>query len=203
MKLRLEAIEQEGGFPADQAQKADAEVDRLSRLVDDLLELARASSVEGTAEKLDLSEVAREAVDRWTGPATSAGKRIVDRTDGRCSVVASGHDLGQVLDNLIENSIRYTPEGTEITVETHGGRGGPALAVQDDGPGIPSEERDRVFERFYRGAAGKRTGPGTGLGLAVVVELVRRWDGDVRMTVPANWTGTRFEATFPADPSLS
>jgi signal transduction histidine kinase len=201
LKLRLEAIEQDGGFAGDQAKKAEAEVDRLSALVDDLLELARASSVEGTAERVDLSELARSAVDRWAGPAESAGKRIVDRTDGPCPVLASAHDLAQVLDNLIENSIRYTPEGTEITVETRRNGDGWTFAVADDGPGIAVAERERIFERFYRGSTGKQAGPGTGLGLAVVAELVRRWDGDVRLFPSANGTGTRFEATFPAAPA--
>jgi signal transduction histidine kinase len=201
MKLRLEAIEQEGGFAGEQASKAEAEVDRLSALVDDLLELARASSVEGPAERVDLSELALAAVDRWTGPATSAGKRVVDRTDGPCRVVANATDLGQVLDNLIENSIRYTAEGTEISVETRGERDHATIAVSDDGPGIPAAERDRIFERFYRGTTGIKAGPGTGLGLAVVAELVRRWDGEVRLAEPCNGTGTRLEATFPAAPA--
>jgi signal transduction histidine kinase len=200
MKLRLEAIEQEGGFAGDQAKKAEGEVDRLSALVDDLLELARASSIEGAAERVDLSEIARTAVDRWSGPAASAGKRVVDRTDGPCPVLANAHDLDQVLDNLIENGIRYTPEGTEIAVETGRGEGGWTFAVADDGPGIPPADRDRIFERFYRGSAGKQAGPGTGLGLAVVAELVRRWGGEVALSSPSNGTGTRFEATFPTAP---
>jgi signal transduction histidine kinase len=99
-----------------------------------------------------------------------------------------------VLDNLIENAIKYTPAGTEITVEATLANGQPALAVFDNGPGIPPEDRERAFERFYRGSTGKRSGPGSGLGLAIVDELVRRWGGDVRI---ADGDGTKIRATFP------
>lgn len=173
---RLEAIQQEGGSAAEQAAKAQAELTRLNELVEDLLELARASSVDVTGERLDLGEVARAVVDRWTGPAASSGKRIVERIGTPSHVWANSEDLGHVLDNLLENSIRYCPSGTEITVEAEGD-GRPRLVVSDTGPGIPPEDRDRIFERFYRGSTGKEAGAGTGLGLAVVAELIHRWGG--------------------------
>jgi signal transduction histidine kinase len=174
-------------------------VTRLSELVEDLLELARAASVETTGARVDLSDAARAAVDRWTAPAAEQGKRLVERIGGACPVWASPDDLAHVLDNLIENSIRYTPEGTEITVETRGANGRVVLAVSDTGPGIPPEDRPRVFERFYRGLVGKQAGPGTGLGLAVAAELVGRWGGQIRL---ADGGGARFEATFPPIPTI-
>jgi len=199
LQLRLEAIEQEGGSAGKQAAKAQAELVRLSELVESLLELARASSVEVSGEQVDLSEVARAAVDRWTAPAASGGKRILEQVHAASPVWASAQDLGQVLDNLLENSIRYSPEGTEITVETRG-NGRPGLVVSDNGPGIPPEERERVFERFYRGSTGRKAGSGTGLGLAVVAELVHRWGGEVHL---ADGAGTVIEATFPGPPTVS
>jgi signal transduction histidine kinase len=168
-------------------------------LVEDLLELARASSVESTGGRVDLVEVARAAVERWRGPAAQAGKRILERVDGPCTIWGNAEDLGHVLDNLIENSIRYCPDGTDITVETRADSGRPTLVVSDTGPGIPLEDRHRIFERFYRGSTGRRAGPGTGLGLAVAAELVRRWDGKIRL---ANGQGTSVEATFPRAPTL-
>jgi signal transduction histidine kinase len=202
LRLRLEAIEHEGGLAAEQAAKAQAEVSRLNALVQDLLELARVSSSETSGGAVDLSQVAREAVDRWTGPAEESGKQLVERLAPSCVVWANADDLGHVVDNLIENAIRYTPTGTEIVVETAARGGDRVLAVADSGPGIPAEERDRMFERFFRGAAGKQAGPGTGLGLAVVAELVRRWGGRVDLG-PGGSTGsgTRIEATFPARPT--
>jgi signal transduction histidine kinase len=200
LQLRLEAIEQEGGAAAAQARKALVEVGRLNELVEDLLVLARASSVETTGGTVDLAECARAAVDRWQGPAQQGGKQIIERVDGPCPVWADVDDLGHVLDNLIENSIRYSSEGAEITVQTRTDSGRHALVVSDTGPGIPTEDQARVFERFYRGSAGRRAGPGSGLGLAVVAELVRRWDGDVRLV---NGAGTSIEASFPRAPTLS
>jgi len=197
LRLRLEAIEQEGGPAAEQAAKAQTEVARLAELVEDLLELARSSSVEPTGGRVDLAEAARRAADRWAGPAAEHGKRIVERTVGNCVVWTNPGDLGHILDNLIENSIRYSPEGTEIAVECRSVAGRPELVVADTGPGIPPEERSRVFERFYRGSIGRKAGSGTGLGLAVVAELVHRWGGEVHVA-DGTGTGARFEAIFPA-----
>ena len=194
LKLRLEAIEQEGGFAADQARKAAVEADRLAELVDDLLILARAASVEATAASVDLSGLAREAVDRWAEPAGRAGKTLLLEADSPCNVWADARDVGQVLDNLIDNSIRYTPEGTQITVAARWRDGSGLLEVIDTGPGIPAEDRPRVFERFYRGSNGRQAGPGTGLGLSIAAELVRRWRGRVHL---ADGDGTRVEVTFP------
>jgi len=199
LQLRLEAIEHEGGFAGEQAAKAQAELTRLNELVEDLLELARAASVDVTGERVDLGEVARAAVDRWTGPAASSGKRIVERIGAPSPVWANAEDLGHVLDNLLENSIRYCPAGSEITVEA-GSDGRPKLVVSDTGPGIPPEDRDRIFERFYRGSTGRKAGAGTGLGLAVVAELVHRWGGEVRVS---DGKGTVIEATFPRPPTIS
>jgi signal transduction histidine kinase len=70
----------------------------------------------------------------------------------------------------------------------------PALTVSDDGPGIPEEDRERIFERFYRGTTGRRSGPGTGLGLAIVAELAQRWGGEARLL---DGPGTAIEVSFP------
>ena len=194
LRLRLEAIREEGGWSGEEAAKAEIELDRLSSLVDDLLALARASSSEATGVDVDLADAARQAVERWTAPAAEAGKRIELKARGRPRAWADPADVAHVLDNLIENALRYAPPGTEVAVETGTSDGIASLAVADTGPGIDAADRERVFDRFYRGANGRRSGPGTGLGLAIVAELVRRWDGDVRL---ADGPGTRVETTFP------
>jgi signal transduction histidine kinase len=200
LKLRLEALRGEGGAVADQVAKAEAELDRLSKLVDDLLELARASATEATGKPVDLAAAAREAVERWRRPVEHAGKHLRLGADEAALVWASETDVAHVLDNLIENALRYCPPGASISVETRNGAAEGVLAVADDGPGIASADRERVFERFYRGAVGKQAGPGTGLGLAIVAELVRRWGGDVRLL---DGPGTRIEGAFPSVPSDS
>ena len=195
IKLRLEAIRDEGGPAAEEAAKAEAELDRLSALVDDLLELARASSEEATGETVDLAAAAAAAARRWEEPAASAGHELVlaDGAGGR--VWAARADVAHILDNLIENALRYTPPGTTVTIETSGSGRTAELVVSDTGPGIPPMDRDRIFERFYRGSDGRSAGPGTGLGLAIVAELAERWEGKVELL---DGPGTRVRARFPA-----
>jgi len=109
-------------------------------------------------------------------------------------VWAKREDLAQVLDNLIDNALRYSGFGAEVRVETGVRDGAAYLAVADTGPGISPEDRPRVFERFYRGANGRLAGGGTGLGLAIVEELVRRWGGEIKLV---DGPSTRLEAVFP------
>ena len=194
LKLRLEAIRSEGGEAAEQAAKADLEVDRLGALVDDLLELARASSSEPTGRSVDLGEQAARAVERWRTPAEQAGQTLRLEATATAGIWADPADVAHILDNLIENAVRYSPAGSDIVVAASSGHAGPYLSVSDNGPGIPPADRDRVFDRFYRGANGRQSGPGTGLGLAIVAELVERWNGRVRIVEGPE---TRIEASFP------
>ena len=189
IKLRLEAIRGEGGAAADEAAKAEAELDRLSLLVDDLLALARASSDHASPERVDLGDAVRSAGRRWAEPAATAGHDLVVAADGSGYAWAAPADVAHVLDNLIENAIRYSPSGSRIEVEVDPD----GFVVSDTGPGIPPAERERIFERFYRGAEGRAAGPGTGLGLAIVAELAERWGGSVELL---DGPGTRVRARF-------
>jgi two-component system, OmpR family, sensor kinase len=199
LRLRLEAVQAEGGQAAQEAGKALAEVDRLSALVDDLLRLQSATAPGASGERTDLAEAARDAVDRWDREAERAGMTLRVEAPPAVPAPASGTDLAQVLDNLIENAIRYGERGGTITVSASDGGGGSLVAVSDNGPGIPAEERDRVFERFYRGSDGRRHGSGTGLGLAIVGELAGRWGGDARLGDSPEG-GTRVEVRLPPCP---
>jgi signal transduction histidine kinase len=195
IKLRLEAIHAEGGPSAEEAAKAEAELDRLSALVDDLLSLARAASDQARPESVDLAEAVREAGRRWAEPAAEAGHELRVTAAGGGRAWAAPADVAHILDNLIENAIRYSPAGALVAVEVEEDAGRPGVVVSDTGPGIPAAERERVFERFYRGAGGRATGPGTGLGLAIVAELAERWDGAVELL---DGPGTRVRARFRA-----
>jgi signal transduction histidine kinase len=194
LRLRLEALgEQDSPLVKDQAAKAEKEVDRLNLLVDDLLALARASSDRGTGSEVDLSMSAREAAERWRGPAQEKHQSIeLDAAEG-VAAWTDPSDVAHILDNLIENAIRYGPADTAISVGVRSRNGTPLLSVSNDGPGMATEERDHLFERFYRGSTGKQTGPGTGLGLAIVAELARRWNGKASL---ADGPGTRIEVTL-------
>ena len=200
IKLRLEAIRAEGGTAAEQAAKAEAELDRLSALVDDLLGLARAAADRTPGESVELGEAVRAAGRRWADPAAEAGHELSVKDGAGGAVWAAPADVAHILDNLLENAIRYSPRGAQIDVELGQDGGRPGFIVADTGPGIPPEERAHVFERFYRGMEGRSAGPGTGLGLAIVAELADRWDGRVELL---DGPGTRVRATFPAVPADS
>jgi len=198
IKLRLEAIRAEGGTAGEYAAKAEEELARLEALVDDLLDLAGAATPPSAGTDVDLSALVEEAVERWQAPASDAEKTVAAGHHERAVVFADPNDLAHVVDNLVENALRYTPPGTHITVESDATDGRGMLVVADDGPGIPDEDRSRVFERFYRGSNGRRLGPGTGLGLAIVAELVERWGGEVTL---AEGPGTRIQVAFGRPPA--
>jgi signal transduction histidine kinase len=115
-------------------------------------------------------------------------------------VLASHEDVGIVLDNLLENAIKYSPPGGEVTIEwgprdSTGRRRTASVAVCDRGPGLAAGEEERVLDRFYRGGAGARQ-PGTGLGLAIVDVLARRWQGGAELRNRSSG-GLRAEVSFP------
>ncbi len=135
LRLRLEAISSEGGPSAEQAVKAEAELDRLTALVDDLLALARATASDSTAGPVDLAAVAGEAANRWRDAATASGKRLELRARGEPRVWAKREDLAQVLDNLIDNALRYSSADAEVRVETSMRDGQAFLRSLTPGPG--------------------------------------------------------------------
>ena len=148
---------------------------------------------------MDLAAVARSATERWRAPAEAAGRRVALRAAEPCVVLADADGLSHILDNLIENAIRYSPTGSHVLVAVCD-NGRPILEVSDDGPGIPEDERARIFERFYRGSRGRASGPGSGLGLPIAAETIRHWGGEIRLL---DGPGTRFQARFERPPSIS
>ena len=205
LRLRLEAAALKSDDPGVRRdlEAAERETERLARLVSELMALAREPDP-ATAESLDLAEVAASAGERWQGPADASGHRL-EVEAGAPGVRAWGArgDLDAILDNLVENALNYSPSGRAVTVSWGSAAGQAFVAVADEGPGIAPQDRARVFERFYRGDAG-RDAPGTGLGLAVVEALAQRWGGRVLLADRAGG-GTRAEVRLPAsgaEPSL-
>jgi signal transduction histidine kinase len=177
LRLRLEAAAFKAREPEVERELAAAEreTERLARLLSELLMLARERETP-PAVPLALADAAAAARERWEGPAERSGHTLRLHEGAPAVVAASKEDLAVVLDNLIENAINYSPPGTTVTIEWRCDDVA-RLAVLDEGPGVDPEERERVFERFYRGAAGSTSGAGTGLGLSVVEALARRWGG--------------------------
>ncbi len=192
LKLRLESA---GAKAPPELRRdlaaAEHEADRLGTIVDRLLTLARRVE-SGAASETDLAEAVEEAAGRWSDRARAAGATITARP-GAAAAVADPADVGQMLDNLIDNAIRYAPGEIAVEVSADGDRA--RLIVADRGPGIPEGELDRVTERFFRGR-GAAPG-GSGLGLAIVRELAERWGGTIEVSRP-DAGGTRVEVLLPS-----
>lgn len=181
LRLRLESAELKTSDPdvARDLAAAGRETERLAQLLGQLLSLARdAESDDG--EQLRLADVARAARERWRGPAESSGHRLRLHGDQATEVRGSPADIAAMLDNLIENALNYSPPDTTVSLEWERRGDRVVITVSDEGPGIEPSEADQVFERFYRGARSEGT-EGSGLGLAVVEALARRWGGRVTL----------------------
>jgi two-component system, OmpR family, sensor kinase len=197
LQLRIEAAAASSDPRKARAElvEAEGELDRLAGLLTNLLALARAGERSPEARAVSLAQCTRAARARWRARAEAHGQRLELQSDPGVEVLASGEDLGIILDNLIENAISYSPRGSEIAVRSGRRDGFGVLAVDDQGPGLAGEEAERVIERFYRGDAAAGT-TGTGLGLAIVRVLARRWGGEVRLeNLPEG--GLRAAATLP------
>jgi signal transduction histidine kinase len=196
LRLRLEAAALKSREPDVERELAAAEreTERLARLLTELLLLARERE-RPPAVPLELAEAAEAALERWEGPAEASGHSLRLSGDARVVVAASDEDLAVILDNLVSNALGYSPPGTTVTIEWDGGEVA-RLAVLDEGPGVEPGERERVFERFYRGAAGGGATAGTGLGLSVVEALARRWGGAATLDNRPEG-GARAEVTLP------
>jgi two-component system sensor histidine kinase TctE len=160
----------------------ETSVARSIRLVNQLLALARAEpDAPLPLAPLDLARLARE-VTMEAVPRALAKHIDLGLDAAPDSLLISGHEalLREMLGNLIDNAIQYCPAGSEIGVRVLDGGGQALIEVADNGPGIPPEERERVFERFYRGRM-EGQGKGCGLGLAIVQEIARRHHGEVSL----------------------
>ena len=164
-------------------EEVDAAASRLERLLAQLLSLARAEE-QGRGIPLvavDLSRLVAEAVAERTPQAVAAGIDISFEADGSPTLaLVNPFLLGEVMTNLIDNAIRYNQRDGHVVVRVRGIQGASCVEVQDDGPGIPAEERSRVFQRFAR-LQRDTDRAGTGLGLAIVHTLVSRMDGRIEM----------------------
>ncbi len=164
LRLRLETGDDAGAI---------AEVDRLARLVGELLVLARADAGREAAGEVDLGGLATARVDAWEPLATERGVRLVAPDAAGVVVWAGPGRVEQVVDNLLSNALEVAPRGSSVVV----GIDGTELHVVDEGPGLSDEKRARAFDRFWRG----RSGPGSGLGLSIAKRLVELDGGEIAL----------------------
>jgi signal transduction histidine kinase len=160
-----------------------SEIDRMDALLSDLLVLARldAGRLEVEEKPFDLSVVAAETAGRFLTRAAAEGVRLEVEIPDRLPVRGDPGSTSQILAALLDNAIRYTPKGGDVTVRARQLDDDRAEAsVEDTGPGIPPEHLPRIFDRFYRAeAARSRVGGGTGLGLSIALALASAQNGDL------------------------
>ena len=164
------------------AERIQTEAFRLARTVDDLLQLSRIEASEPPdAESVSIRQVVAEAVERTEAAADLQKVRIsVTPVAGWLTVVGDRRQLVSALANLLENAVKYSDAGAEVTVSARAAGDGVELDVADHGIGIPATDLERVFERFYRvDRARSRDTGGTGLGLAIVRHVAQNHGGDV------------------------
>lgn len=182
----------------DFAGKIRKEALRLLGLVGDIIRLSELDSAEKEedAEQVDLLELAEENVERLNPIADSMGVSVT--VDGEpCYVTGSRKRLDELVFNLIDNAVRYNKADGSVAVSVKNTEANIIFAVSDTGIGIPSEARDRVFERFYRvdKSRSKRDG-GTGLGLAIVKRVAMLYGAEIRLESEEN-VGTTVSVRFP------
>jgi len=156
--------------------------DRLSRLVTDLLDISRLESGrrELLGELVDLGEAVEEVIAGLEGEADAKGVSLAGVVPDGLEVHADAKALEQVLFNLVDNAIKYSPAGASVQIAAQTAGNDVRIEVRDDGPGIDPKHRVRIFERFYRVDPGRsREMGGTGLGLSIVKHLVEAMGGEV------------------------
>ncbi|MCW3016432.1 MAG: hypothetical protein JWO02_3524 [Solirubrobacterales bacterium] len=182
VRLRLEEAQagRLDGPAAHHLAAATGELDRLSHTIDELLVLSGGGERDAPGAGVVLGQAATAAAARWEAAAAQRGHELrVTGADDAGIVWCARVDLDRALDGVLENAVRYTPAGGHIEVVVHAA----GIDVLDDGDGIAPDELSQVMDRFRRGRTGRAVGPGTGLGLTISRELLRRWDGDVTLSV--------------------
>ena len=185
-----------GGL-ADRLARIEQATSRVTRLANQLLTLSRSDRpTHDTAgeRQLELAELVADSVAIQIDRAIDREQDLGAETQA-VSIRAIEWELREVLSNLIDNAIRYTPRGGQITVRCGPDEDGAFIEVEDSGPGIPTTERDRVFERFYR--APTAPAGGSGLGLSIVQEIASLYEARVEIGDAPRGTGTVVRVTFP------
>lgn len=173
-------------------------LERLSRLVSQLLSLARNEPEAGGSVNmapLDLNTFGLDVATQWVPEALKRGIDLgFEASHAPAAVRGDAARLRELLDNLLDNAVRYSREGGRITVRVLADPA-PTLEVSDDGPAIAPEERGRVFERFHRLLGGSREG--SGLGLAIANEIARIHGAEIGLREDADGIGNTFSVRFP------
>ena len=178
-------------------RRIEDEAARMGVLVEDLLTLARLDEVaDAPHAEVDLARLARDAAD--DARATAPDRAIAVAGDTPAVVLGDAHQLRQVLANLLRNALVHTPAASPVEVAVTAAGADVRLEVRDHGPGLPTDDPDALFERFWRAEGGRERGKsGAGLGLAIVAAIVGAHGGHVT-AANADGGGAAFVVTLPA-----
>jgi two-component system, OmpR family, sensor kinase len=175
-------------------------LERATRLVEQLLTLAREEP--GVADRppatVELPALAREVVADLAPLAAAKRIDLGLNADSSVQVRGDAEALATLLSNLVDNALRYTPEGGRVDVGVATEVGRPVLSVRDTGPGIPEADRERVFDRFVRGSVAAGAVRGSGLGLSIVKRIADRHGADIAVGPGLNGAGVGISVRFPA-----
>jgi signal transduction histidine kinase len=181
----------------------DREARRLTHLVENMLQFSRGErgGVALAPERRELAPIVREVLEQFQPIVAGTGVRLLPQLDEELRAPVDVDALRQVLLNLLDNAVKYGPRTQEVLVGLERSPGGLRLSVDDQGPGIPAAERERVFTRFHRLERDRQSAvAGTGIGLAVVRDLVERHRGRC-FVEPGSRGGARFVVELPEGPS--
>jgi len=174
-----------------------ADLDSVQRIFSSLTRISQIEARDRTAafRTIDLAEVVREVVELFDAAAEEKGGQLVTVGDQRVLVTGDRDLLFDAVANLVDNAIKYGREAGRVTVDVRHSEAGAAIAVSDEGPGIPDDEIRNVFKRFYR-LERSRQAPGNGLGLSLVAAVARLHGAQIEML--NNAPGLTIELRFPA-----
>ncbi len=197
LKLQLHAL-QRAADPQVQAtahQRLAAGIDRASRLVEQLLQLARQEAAPREARPMDLAVCLRQLMAEQAAAAQARGIELSLLEAEPAQITGQSDELAVLMRNLIENAIKYTPPGGQVQARVEQASGRTLLTIEDSGPGIPAEERERVFDRFYRSSDAALAAGGSGLGLAIVKSIAERHGARLQLS-QSELGGLRVDVLF-------
>jgi len=171
-----------------------SETTRLERLVGDVLDLAKLEAHRFTvfSEEVDMERLCEQAYAAFGEEARRRGIDYEKRFEASPTILTDGDRVLQIISNLLSNAFRWTPDGGKVELELAATNGRVSVAVDDNGPGVPAAERERIFRPFW-----SRDDSGTGLGLAIAHELAAALGGNIQLESESGH-GRRFELVLPA-----
>jgi signal transduction histidine kinase len=195
----LEGVVEDEGARSKSLEIISLEADRLERLVGDVLDLAKLDTHRFTLlrEEVDMERLVDRAYSAFGEEARRRSIEYRRRVDGKPVIETDGDRVLQVISNLLSNAFRWTPDGGRVELGMAQVDGTIRVAVDDSGPGIAEDERERIFRPFW-----SRDGHGTGLGLAIANELAGALGGRIELMTERGH-GSRFELVLPVRPGRS